>query len=144
MPFLLGFFIGDAVGRVVFSRLVMLMALWVAIPLIAGRLVAANVSFVAGNVATVVAPVAVLAWALVRPTRSRTKLTLLDGLFAWCRIVAMFCAGRLVFKLFAAGFALAPLASEGKTIAILIAAMAISFALEKWIERDARETGLET
>jgi hypothetical protein len=141
MPVLIGFLVGDAAGRIVFSRLVTLMALWVAIPLIAGRLAAANVSHDAGVVATVAAPVAVLAWALVRPTRSRIKLTLLDGLFAWCRIVALVSAGRLAFKLFEAGFALPPLLRERPAVATLVLAMAISFTLEWWIGRDTDEKG---
>lgn len=143
MPLLAGFLIGGAAGRFVFSRLVMLMALWVAIPLIAGKLAAANISHTAGIIATVAAPTAALLWAFVRPTQSRIKLTLLDGLFAWCRIVALFCAGRLIFKLFEAGFVLPPLLHEGWTVALLVAAMATSVALARWIERDARRTIVE-
>lgn len=143
MSLLTGFLIGNAAGRVVFSRLVAVMAIWIAIPLIAGRLAAANMSQSAGMVATVAAPAVILVWALVRPARSRIKLTLLDGLFAWCRIVAIVCAGRLVFKLFEAEFALLPLMREGRTVTLLVAAMAISFALEWWIERDTRGAAME-
>lgn len=139
MPLLIGFFLGNAMGRVAFSRLALLMVLWIAIPLIAGRVIAANVSVAAGNMAVVAAPLAVLAWALVRPARSRIKLTLLDGLFAWCRIVAIFCAGRLTFKVIEAGLVLSTLAREGRTVAVLVAAMTISVALEKWIARGARQ-----
>lgn len=137
MPVLIGFLIGDTFGRVVFSRLLGLMALWVAIPLVAGRLVAANVSQTAGVVATVVVPLAVLIWALYRPGTSTLKLTLLDGVFAWCRIVALVCAGRLVVKLFAAHWAIGPLAAEWRWIATMAAALAISVALGWWVARDA-------
>lgn len=143
MSLLTGYLIGNAAGRVMLSRLVIVMAIWIAIPLIAGRLADANISQSAGTIATVAVPVVVLVWALVRPTASRIKLTLLDGIFAWSRIVAIVCAGRLVFKLFEAGFALSPLAQDERMLALLIAAMATSFALGWWIERDARNAAME-
>lgn len=142
MPILFGFFLGSAFGRVAFLRLALLMALWVAIPLLAGRVIAANVSVAAGNMAVVAAPVAVLAWALVRPTRSRIKLTLLDGLFAWCRILAIVCAGRLVFKLIEGELRISSLTNEAATIAVMFAAMAVSIALESWVARDRRNEEL--
>ncbi|MBN2973394.1 hypothetical protein JW805_15400 [Roseomonas aeriglobus] len=140
---MVGFFIGNAAGRVMLSRLVMVMAVWIAIPLIAGRLAAANISQSAGTTATAAAPVVVLVWALIRPARSGIKLTLLDGLFAWSRIVAIVCAGRLVFKVFETGFVLSPLVREGWTVALFVVAMTISFALQWWIERDERKAAME-
>jgi hypothetical protein len=143
MSLLVSFLIGNAAGRVMLSRLVMVMAIWIAIPLMAGRVAAANVSQSAGTIATVAVPVVVLVWALVRPTASRIKLTLLDGLFAWSRIVAIVCAGRLVFKVFETGFVLSPLVREGWTVALLVAAMTISLALQWWIERDERDAAIK-
>lgn len=86
MAILLGFLIGDALGRIGLWRAIAVLAFWIALTAVAYRLAAANISPAAGFVAAVIAPLGMLVWTLWDPATSRFRLWLIDGIYLWARL----------------------------------------------------------
>ena len=106
MPFVLGWIFGGAFARIAFSRAVVTLALWFGVFVAGNMFGRANISPSAGPVTAVLAPSALLAWALWRPATSRVRLWLLDGIYLWIRLAMFGCLIAIAWKLVSVRFSL--------------------------------------
>lgn len=137
MPILMAWFISGVFGRILLSRAVMLMAVWVLVPLTAAWIAMARMPEAMIPVCSVGTLLAMLAFALHRPTSSTRKLAMLDGLFIWCRVLILFVVIREVARLILGKAPLSVMiSSEMGWMLIGLIAFCISKALEWWVRRD--------
>lgn len=137
MPTLLiSMFFGNALGRVFFSRAVMLLALWFAPPFLVCMFVQRNLPEKFGLPSMIVTALLMLAFALYRPNGSQLKLALLDGVFIWCRLAAFGYLAMTLIGVFATNLAPSRLGEVLRFALPGLAAWAFARWLDGWVARD--------
>lgn len=86
MPYLIGILLGSLLGRIGFFRAAGAALLLGATAYLAHMLVSANVSTDLAWPASIVAPLALFAWAVWNPAASRLRLWIVDGVYLAARL----------------------------------------------------------
>lgn len=103
MPaWLIGWIVGDAAGRIAFSKPFLTVALWCGVCALGFWLGEANLGRAAGTWTALAAPAALLAWTLWHPARNGAKVWLVDGIYLWLRLGVVILVGWAAWLLFEA------------------------------------------